>query len=203
MKLKHFFFTISFLLCTACQPALQGFELKKGTKQFITECPQINIVEDLRYFYELPVTNDIDENTSFSEAEIASASATCHIVDASQLIISLDAVFTAHPGPFAELLETKPFQVTYFIAVLDKRKNILSKDRFNLDINFADNGQQQSLEITERLKQIINIENNEQHSDYSILVGFQLSEAQLKYARKLNEITEIHNAPSNDPLLLR
>ena len=72
-------------------------------------------------------------------------------------------------------------QVVYFVAVVDRRQNILVKRDFNLDIKFPPT--QTRVEMTEFLDTFIPLAQGTKGDDYGILFGFEVTPEELQYNR--------------------
>ncbi len=70
----------------------------------------------------------------------------------------------------------------YFIAIGDRERNILAKEVFTTEVAFE--GNRNRMTTVEELTQIIPLRQGEFGDDYSIYVGFQLSEDELLYNRR-------------------
>jgi hypothetical protein len=197
------------LFLSACQPMLSGMDkwniAKKLPVRTSVPCPDMMVMNDLRYFYDLPKTNDPQEKTSFSEAEIKGIMGEC-ILDSehNQLDMTLNIEFTANPGPFTEFLDldVAPMHTKYFIAIADANSTILAKEKFNLSISFLKENDDPDVNVTETLQQKIDLKEGTNFTDYTVLIGFQLSDAQLKYTRTILNTQTNTSAPEGDPLLL-
>jgi len=73
-------------------------------------------------------------------------------------------------------------QVTYFVAVIDRRQNILNKRDFTIDLDFP--AAQSRLEITEELEEFISMGKGGNGADYGIVIGFELTPDELQYNRE-------------------
>ena len=73
-------------------------------------------------------------------------------------------------------------QLTYFVAVIDRKQAILNKRDFTIDLDFPRN--QSRLEITEQLEEFIWLSGEANGADYGIVVGFELTPEELQYNRE-------------------
>lgn len=73
-------------------------------------------------------------------------------------------------------------QVTYFIAIVDRREAILAKRDFVIDLLFPPS--QIRVEITEEHDEFIPLPKDRSGGDYGILFGFQLTPEELQYNRE-------------------
>ena len=72
-------------------------------------------------------------------------------------------------------------QVTYFVAVIDRRQTILNKRDFVIDLSFP--AAQSRLEVTEQLEEFIPLPKDANGADYGIIIGFELTPDELQYNR--------------------
>jgi hypothetical protein len=72
-------------------------------------------------------------------------------------------------------------QITYFVAVIDRRQTILNKRDFVIELNFP--AAQSRLEITEQLEEFIPLPKDADGADYGIVIGFELTPDELQYNR--------------------
>ena len=72
-------------------------------------------------------------------------------------------------------------QVTYFVAVINRRQTILNKRDFVIDLDFPP--AQSRLEITEQLEEFIWLAKDANGADYGIVIGFELTPDELQYNR--------------------
>jgi hypothetical protein len=73
-------------------------------------------------------------------------------------------------------------QITYFVAVIDRKQAILNKRDFTIDLDFPRN--QSRLEITEQLEEFIWLSGEANGADYGIVIGFELTPEELQYNRE-------------------
>jgi len=72
-------------------------------------------------------------------------------------------------------------QITYFVAVVDRRSNILNERDFVIDLSFPKD--QARLDISEEHEEFIPMPKTGTGADYGILFGFRLSPDELKFVR--------------------
>ena len=72
-------------------------------------------------------------------------------------------------------------QITYFVAVIDRKQTILNKRDFVIELNFP--AAQSRLEITEQLEEFIPLPKDADGADYGIVIGFELTPDELQYNR--------------------
>ena len=71
--------------------------------------------------------------------------------------------------------------VPFFVAIIDKDQSIVAKQEFQSEIKFG--GVRRRAGAREEIEQIIFLKTNESGTDYEIIVGLQLTEAQLRQNR--------------------
>jgi hypothetical protein len=76
-------------------------------------------------------------------------------------------------------------QIIYFVAVVDRRNNILNERDFVIDLSFP--ASQGRLDITEEHDEFIPLPKNGTGADYGILFGFRLTPDELKFVRDHEE----------------
>jgi hypothetical protein len=91
------------------------------------------------------------------------------------LILRIGAI----KGPAAD---SQQQNFKFFVAIADKTKKILNKKIFDSSVSIAE-GQRRGI-AEEELSQVIPIPSGRFGPEYTIIVGFQLSESQLKYNQK-------------------
>jgi len=78
--------------------------------------------------------------------------------------------------------EAQKGQITYFVAVIDRKQAILNKRDFAIDLDFPRN--QSRLDITEQLEEFIWLSGDANGADYGIVIGFELTPEELQYNRE-------------------
>jgi hypothetical protein len=78
--------------------------------------------------------------------------------------------------------DIKQGQFTYFVAVADAQQNILAKQDFTLQVEFAP--KQNQMRISEALKENLPVRDPAIARNYAIVVGLQLTPEQLELNRK-------------------
>jgi len=111
------------------------------------------------------------------EAAIGATVVACEF-DENELTAELRVEIIAQRGP-ADRDRRGNFE--YFVAIADRDRNILAKERFTMAIEFP--GNRTRVGVFEELEQTIYLKPGESGDDYDIYVGFQLSEDQLRENR--------------------
>jgi hypothetical protein len=81
--------------------------------------------------------------------------------------------------------DVKQEQFTYFVAIADAQQNILAKQNFTLQVEFAP--KQNQMRISEALKETLPLRNPASAGNYSIIVGLQLTPDQVELNRKRSQ----------------
>lgn len=77
--------------------------------------------------------------------------------------------------------EIRTGQLVYFVAVTDRRQNILTERDFTIDLKFPE--AQSRLEITEEHDEFIPLPKGGSGANYGVLFGFRLTPEELQYNR--------------------
>ncbi len=93
-----------------------------------------------------------------------------------EVTVDMTVLFEAERGPANE---TRSGQFSYFIALVDQNQNILKKPVFDSDVEFPTNTNR--VQFSETIGVDIPLRAGETSTDYSILVGFQLTEEEVTY----------------------
>ena len=140
-------------------------------------CPRVSILRDagsLTQFKPGPGRDLIDVRF---EATFGEMSLSCTYDDnVITMIVGLQ-LFAAR-GPAADAPAT---ELRYFVAVIDRAQRILVKERFVSNVEFPRNRNRAG--VAEEIAPRIPLRRDESAADYEILVGFQLSPAELEYNR--------------------
>lgn len=70
----------------------------------------------------------------------------------------------------------------FFVAITDKRQNILAKEVFTSEVEFPKGRRRAG--VIEEVEQIIPLKTDQTGADYEIIVGFQLTREQLEFNRR-------------------
>jgi hypothetical protein len=81
--------------------------------------------------------------------------------------------------------DLKQSQFTYFVAIADAQQNILAKQDFTLQLEFAP--KQNQMRISEAIKENLPLRNAAAAQNYTIVVGLQLSPEEVELNRKRNQ----------------
>lgn len=149
-------------------------------------CPTVQIVSDLGTLNEFPPKNSMKSSNLISSVKMNEANSTCSYNDRS-VTVDLKLAFEGKLGPKGRSSASeKPFfSYPFFVAVTSSSGKILAKEIFAASMTY-EAGQNEQLYF-ETLRQIIPADTQAQGASYKVMVGFQLTQDQLKYNRKLIE----------------
>jgi phage tail tape-measure protein len=155
--------------------ALAGCGSTFGNRANSFTCPAITTVPDLQTLVQ--VVPGANGATVQSSGRIGTVAVTCDREGENGVVASVTLEFA--------VLRTTPavngIALPYFVALADSTGNILGKQQFTITINFDPNapvakaGDAVTVHIPLKNAQLANI--------YTLVVGFQLNEAQLDYNR--------------------
>ena len=145
------------------------------------DCPRVGVVEDLNSLTQL--SDDSGRiGTEISSARMASVQSQCAIND-KNVIVDMDIMFEGRMGPQgrAKSDDQPSFSYPYFIAITTPSGSITAKEVFTATVAYEPG--QDTMNHAEQLRQVIPLTGEYNPSDFEILVGFQLSPAELAYNR--------------------
>ena len=148
------------------------------------KCPNINIIDELGTVHKFTDMNPPAEDKRIGSARLISLKHECRITDQDKGQVDLHMTFESSTGPALgdKQREKQEAHYPYFVAVTDQKGKILAKDIFKLAITPSSNTD--VVTARETIRQIIPVDTPEELADYNIAIGFQMSDAQLKYNRK-------------------
>ncbi|MBL1430236.1 MAG: hypothetical protein COA60_001730 [Robiginitomaculum sp.] len=141
-------------------------------------CPQALVLWDVSRKVQISKPETFS-NVGFT-GEILNVSSFCTYVDEDPIVANLEIQFAFGRGPAATGME---MDYPYFIAVTRKDKAVISKETFPLRVKFR--SEDEIVYVTEKFKSIT-IPRKQQNTsgiNFEILVGFELTEAELEFAR--------------------
>jgi len=153
------------------------------------DCPEVQIVDELNMLSEFSAGNTMTLPNLVSTVSVSEAQSTCAYNDRS-VTVDLKLSFDGKLGPKGRRSTTeKPFfSYPFFVAVTNANGKILAKEIFAASMTYNLNQDEQL--YFETLRQIIPVDTRIQGSRYNVMVGFQLTESQLKYNRQLIQAQE-------------
>ena len=192
--LRFFALGICFLGLSACQtfdgvvkdlesiklPALKNSTATSAQQLVYSgNCPSVEAVPELQSLSEFTEITDQSDYNLISSVEITNMQSACNY-DERAVTIDLSMNFSGELGPQGKAPGS--FSYPFFVAITSARGEILAKEIFAASLNYEP-GQTTKL-YSEKLRQIIPIENKDHGARYKVLVGFQLTPDQLTFNRK-------------------
>ena len=165
-------------------PALSS--TPSGAERFITNsnCPQVEIIEELSALHEFKKPSKPSQETRISSVTLINIESRCSY-SAKSVTVDLKLAFEGNLGPKAKqrASDTPFFSYPFFIAVTSPGGDILAKEVFAASMTYKPDQTQHA--YYESLRQMIPIGNRARGKRYKVLIGLQLSQDQLDYNRKL------------------
>ena len=145
-------------------------------------CPTVQIVDELSSLSEFTGSTRTEPNL-ISRVNLNQVESSCAFID-GQIALDLRLAFEGALGPKAKKSSSdKPlFSYPFFVAVTNPSGVILAKEIFSASMTYERN--EDSHTYFENMRQLIPISDRENAHRYKVMLGFQLSEEQLKYNRK-------------------
>ena len=147
-----------------------------GTGQ--TPCPHVAIMPELQAVAKFGPGPGRQDSDAIYGARMLAAASTCSAdkKKGGLAIATKLGVTAVRVKP-----DVRKGQITYFVAVIDRRQTILNKRDFVIELNFP--AAQSRLEITEQLEEFIPLPKDANGDDYGIVIGFELTPDELQYNR--------------------
>jgi len=141
-------------------------------------CPRVAIVPELKSVAKFMPGGDGDPQAIAYGGRLTTASASCEFdkKKGGLTVSSALAVVAVRSKP-----DVRKGQITYFVAVVDRRSNILNERDFVIDLTFPKD--QGRLDISEEHEEFIPMPKTGTGADYGILFGFRLTPDELKFVR--------------------
>ena len=145
-------------------------------------CPQVKGLVDLAMITQFADAALTTPDTMVSDTKLEKIGSTC-VVAGNSVSVELELNFTGVLGPAGvkDLDGQANYTYPYFISVISPDGKILSKDVFALSMIY-ENGQI-TYHKQDKLRQVIPLLSGQDASKFQIMIGFQLSEAELAYNR--------------------
>lgn len=157
---------------------LAGCSMLQNTPQL--PCPRVSVLKDASLATQFRQGGGRDLTDVAYEAELEQGQLGCtYERDQSAVTVTTAVRVLAVRGP---ALQTNDVTLVYFVAVVDKEQNIVGRERFQAQLNFAQ-GQRRSGSV-EEIEQVIPIRQGLRGFDYEVLVGFELQQDQLQFNRE-------------------
>jgi len=141
-------------------------------------CPGILVVGDARQVTKYREGPGRDITDVAFEGVIGAGGLEC-AVQRSEIVVDLRVEIGAQRGPAAG---GRAGEFEYFVAIADADRNILARERFTTRVEFPPNVSRTG--IFEELRQRIPIQAGQTGDDFTIYVGFQLSEEEIERNRR-------------------
>lgn len=142
-------------------------------------CPGVESVSELASLSEFSNTSAPSESNLVSRVKIGNMQSACSYNERS-VTIDLSMDFLGTLGPHGN--SSSSFSYPFFVAVTSASGDILAKEIFAAPLTYGPG--ETTKTYTEKMRQIIPIENRDRGSKYKILVGLQLTPNQLAYNRQ-------------------
>ena len=148
------------------------------------DCPRVETVNELSTLYEFTSFGNQDPNNLVSSVDISNVQSACSY-DEQSVTIDTQIYFQGALGARGRTSASSSTSYSYpfFVAVTSSDGKILAKEVFTAPLTYAPGQNTQT--YTEKMRQIIPIENRDRGSRYKIIVGLQLNPDQLAYNRRL------------------
>lgn len=147
------------------------------------DCPAIEVLPELNVMHQFIDAKSHRAEDRLSTLKMAGFTSQCKRNE-SNIIVDLDIRFEGTLGPKASAWNTdRPsFAYPYFVAVATPNGNIMAKEVFGVTVSYSQG--QTSIIHTEHIHQIIPAM-GEMGGESQILMGFQLTEAELAFNRSM------------------
>jgi len=160
-------------------------------------CPQVAVVEDLKNLTQFETPSAPTPGTKISSISITGMESACAVTEKT-VAVDIGLRFDGQLGPQAAEWKTQShsFAYPYFIAVTTPAGEILSKEVFAATIRY--DSQELAITQQEKIRQVIPLREDTQAAGYEILVGFQLTDEELNYARMMASQPVAAEAPASE-----
>lgn len=147
-------------------------------------CPQVAVVEDLKSLTQFEVPSAPTPGEKISTIAMTGLDTKCAVTEHT-VAVDMTVRFDGSLGPQAAEWnsQSRSFAYPYFIAVTTPTGEILSKEVFAATIRY-DAGET-AITQQEKTRQVIPLRDDAKPGQYEILIGFQLTEDELNYARMM------------------
>lgn len=157
-------------------------------------CPNIQIVDELSQLNEFRTEKRQRRNELVSSVTLIHTGTSC-TYEKGYIAVDIELEFHSHLGPRGKTYrEDQPFfAYPFFVAVSDNDGHMLAKEIFAASVTYERDASAHV--YYENLRQLIPIQRKKDVYKYDILLGFQLSQAQLEY----NRANMMRKAPAPQP----
>lgn len=148
------------------------------------DCPQVAVVEELKSLTQFEVPAAPTPGEKISTVAMTGLDTKCTVTE-NTVAVDIAVRFDGALGPRAIdwNAPSRSFAYPYFIAVTTPTGEILSKEVFAATIRY-DQGET-AITQQEKTRQVIPLREDSKPGQYEILIGFQLTEDELNYARMM------------------
>ena len=154
-------------------------------KQKQLPCPEVSILSEgssRTIFFD---GNGKDITDIKYESAIERAIRTCTYKNSAVTVDTMIKIATAK-GPRTK---DKSFGIAFFVAVVDKKGNVVGRKSFKSILNFDKTKKRTYL--VENIELFIPIRSDHRGLDYKVIVGFELTESELFYNREQRKVGNI------------
>lgn len=153
-------------------------------KDVPSPCPRANILSDAASIVKYREGSGRDLTDVEFEGEITALSAKCEYVKDNS-VIDMSVTVTIDVSRGQALASSEERKVIYFVSIVDRlNQQILNKAQFEVPFKFPSGRNRLSTGGNEQISERINLRPGRNGIDYEVLVGFQLSEEQLRLNRR-------------------
>lgn len=147
-------------------------------------CPGVQIMDDLKTAVEFTDLAHPSDKTEVGRLTMSGIEVACQSA-AAGMIAEITINFEGALGPKARWKDgdEPSFAYPYFVAVTNPQGTVLSKEIFAASVSYS--AQENTLRQVETISQALPGNSLETPALYTIVLGFQLSDEQLAYNRKM------------------
>ncbi len=146
-------------------------------------CPSAKVVREFSNLTQFLPGPGRDLTDVVIEAKVDSVDGFCQFDlendGSGEVEVDMEVFFQAALGPSND---TRSAEFVYFVALLDKERNVLRKPIFDAVLTFPSNASR--VQFSDEIAVDFRLEAGEPAADYEILVGFQLTDEEAEYNRK-------------------
>lgn len=164
-------------LLAACS-SLSVIGLGEDEGEKVQLCPAASILGNAERVAQFKQGSGRDLIDVMFQAEIGKLNMSCRYLK-GRVVTDISFELIAERGPAAR---SRTGEFDYFVAISDAKGRVLAKENFHSKIAFPEN--RRSAGILEEIEQSIPLRKDEDGGGYEILVGFQLTEEQMKFNRR-------------------
>jgi hypothetical protein len=136
-------------------------------------CPAVEVISSLNRMVQFRDAGGREQNDVAFVARIGGVRSRCTYAE-SNVTTDLSITFVGQRGPAGARLPN--VEITYFVAVIDGERRIITKKNFSDRLVFDEKGQAR---ITDDLQEKLPTNPLKSVSDHSVIVGFQLTPDQI------------------------